>query len=86
MTKKINLISLPLPKPNYFFDMAKKKTSKKKAKKTAAGHGGYRENAGRKAIEPTVVMRIPKSKVDAVKALIGSNVPPEYRERSNGVD
>lgn len=75
---KINLISLPLPKPNYQFVMAKKKTPKKKKPKN--GHGGYRPNAGRKAIEPTVVMRIPKSKVAAVKELIGSNVPPEYRK------
>ena len=75
---KISLISLPLPKPNYHFVMAKVKKPKKK--KVKNGHGGYRENAGRKAIEPTVVMRIPKSKVAAVKQLIGSNVPPEYRE------
>jgi len=77
---KINLISLPLPKPNYHFVMEKRKKPQKKKTKTKNGHGGYRENAGRKAIEPTVVMRIPKSKVAAVKELIGSNVPPEYRE------
>jgi hypothetical protein len=78
---KISLISLPLPKPNYHFVMVKKPKKKaKKAKKVKAGHGGFRPNAGRKAIEQTVVMRIPKSKVAAVKELIGSNVPPEYRE------
>jgi len=57
----------------------KKKT--KKVKKPTNGHGGFRENAGRKAIEQTVVMRIPKSKVDSVKQFIGSNIPAEYRER-----
>jgi hypothetical protein len=35
-------------------------------------HGGKRKGAGRpKTKEPTVVMRIPKSKVEAVKKLIG---------------
>ena len=40
-------------------------------------HGGKRANAGRKKLpkdlkkEPTRVMRIPASKVEAVKALIG---------------
>jgi hypothetical protein len=35
-------------------------------------HGGARKGAGRpKTKEPTVVMRVPKSKVEVVKKLIG---------------
>lgn len=33
-------------------------------------HGGKRKGAGRKPKEPTVVMRIPISKVEAVKKLL----------------
>lgn len=33
-------------------------------------HGGARKGAGRKPKEPTVVMRIPISKVEAVKKLL----------------
>jgi hypothetical protein len=33
--------------------------------------GGERKGSGRKKKEPTVVMRIPVSKVEAVKKLIG---------------
>lgn len=33
-------------------------------------HGGARRNAGRKKKEPTTTIRIPKSKVDAVKEFI----------------
>lgn len=40
----------------------------KKPKKPT--HGGAREGAGRPPLEPTVVMRIPESKVAAVKKLI----------------
>lgn len=39
-----------------------------KAKPT---HGGKRKGSGRPKKEPTVIMRIPKSKVEAVKKLIG---------------
>jgi hypothetical protein len=34
-------------------------------------HGGARKGSGRKKKEPTKVMRIPISKVEAVKNLIG---------------
>lgn len=45
-------------------------TKKKKEKR-----GGYREGAGRpKVKEDTVVIRVPVSKVDAVKKLIKFNV------------
>lgn len=52
----------------------------RKAKDLIATHGGKRKGAGRKTgfkmpkaklKEPTVVMRIPVSKVEAVKKLIG---------------
>lgn len=33
-------------------------------------HGGKRKGAGRKKKEPTKVMRIPVSKIEAVKALL----------------
>jgi hypothetical protein len=33
-------------------------------------HGGKREGSGRKALEPTVVRRIPVSLVDKVDAMI----------------
>jgi hypothetical protein len=33
-------------------------------------HGGARKGAGRKPKEPTVVMRIPVSKIEAVKKLL----------------
>lgn len=40
--------------------------------KQKSTHGGKRKGAGRpKTKEDTVVMRIPKSKVEAVKKLIG---------------
>lgn len=39
-------------------------------KKKKITHGGAREGAGRKPGEPTIVMRVPVSKVDAVKKLI----------------
>ncbi len=39
-------------------------------------HGGKREGSGRKKKEPTIVMRIPESLVEQVKALIeGRNQP-----------
>lgn len=34
-------------------------------------HGGKRKGAGRPAKEPTKVMRIPVSKIDAIKKIIG---------------
>ena len=39
-------------------------------------HGGKREGAGRKKKEPTEVIRVPKSMIPAIKALIesGGNV------------
>ena len=46
----------------------KKKTKKKKLKN---GWGGVRPNSGRKAPEPTKVMRIPLSKIPDVLKLIG---------------
>ena len=39
-------------------------------KKTKPTHGGKRKGSGRKPKEPTVVMRIPVSLVEKVKALI----------------
>jgi DNA polymerase V len=47
--------------------------------KTAKKHGGKRENAGRKAQyqEKTVVMRVPESKVNAVKAWLKPRHPDD---------
>lgn len=42
----------------------------KKTKDQKKAHGGKRKGAGRKTKEPTIVMRIPISKVEAVKKLI----------------
>lgn len=44
-------------------------------------HGGARKGAGAPKKEPTVVMRIPKSKVAAVKKLITPK--PHDRRRQN---
>ena len=39
-------------------------------------HGGKRKGAGRKPKEPTVVMRIPKSKVKCVKNILKPGLIP----------
>lgn len=44
------------------------KTKKKKSKR-----GGQRDGAGRPEKEPTKVMRIPVSKIEAVEKLIGKD-------------
>ena len=44
-------------------------------------HGGARKGAGRKPQEPTVVMRIPVSKVDAVKKILSKK--PQKRGKDH---
>ena len=44
-------------------------------------HGGARKGAGRKAKEPTVVKRIPISKLESVQTLLDSKLVITHPER-----